>query len=257
MNFLQKLLGYILGPIHVAVFFVVTLVFHVIQVVALKLGGYSWHKRSVDYLNLFSMRTLWLIGTHVHFTNEQDLPTDRPIIFVANHQSLYDIPPFFWYLRKHHIKFVSKIELASGIPSISYNLRHGGSALIDRKNPKQALSVLKDFAQYIEKNAYGAVIFPEGTRSRTGVPKRFSPNGLKVLLKYAPSALVVPVTINHSWKLSQYGVYPMPVGVQPTWLVHPPIDPKGRTAETVLAEVEHIITSHVERYAPQSQIATA
>ncbi|MEO1450412.1 MAG: lysophospholipid acyltransferase family protein, partial [Bacteroidota bacterium] len=153
---------------------------------------------------------------------------------------------------KHHIKFVSKIDLAKGIPSISYNLRHGGSAVIDRKNAKQALLALKKFGQYIEENNYAAVIFPEGTRSRTGVPKRFSPNGMKMLLKYAPSALVVPVTINHSWQFNQYGYYPMPVGIQPTWLVHPPIDPSGRDAESVLAEAEHLIKSRIVGYTQET-----
>jgi 1-acyl-sn-glycerol-3-phosphate acyltransferase len=38
---------------------------------------------------------------------------------------------------------VSKKELGQGIPSISFNLRHGGSALIDRKDPKQAIPAIK------------------------------------------------------------------------------------------------------------------
>ena len=63
-----------------------------------------------------------------------------PVVFVANHQSLYDIPPFIWFMRSNHPKFISKIELAKGIPSVSYNLRHGGAALIDRKNPRQSFS---------------------------------------------------------------------------------------------------------------------
>ena len=60
-------------------------------------------------------------------------------MIVANHQSMNDIPPIIWYLRKHHPKFVSKMELGKGIPSVSYNLVHGGSVLIDRKNSKQAI----------------------------------------------------------------------------------------------------------------------
>jgi 1-acyl-sn-glycerol-3-phosphate acyltransferase len=46
-------------------------------------------------------------------------------------------------LRDFHCKFVSKKELGKGIPSVSYNLRHGGSALIDRKDPKQAIPEIK------------------------------------------------------------------------------------------------------------------
>jgi 1-acyl-sn-glycerol-3-phosphate acyltransferase len=52
-------------------------------------------------------------------------------------------------------------------------LRHGGSALIDRKDPKQAIPAIKGL-EYIEKHHRSAVIFPEGTRSKTGKPKAFA-----------------------------------------------------------------------------------
>ncbi|RMG25158.1 MAG: 1-acyl-sn-glycerol-3-phosphate acyltransferase [Bacteroidetes bacterium] len=242
---LQKLAGYVLTPLHLLAFGLTLVIFHPIQWICLKAGGYEWHKKSVDYLNFFLMQSLLLLGTRCRFRQEAPLPTDRPLIIVANHQSLYDIPPIFWFFRRHHVKFVSKIELGRGIPSISFNLRHGGNVLIDRKNPRQALPALKKFGQYIEQNRYAAVIFPEGTRSRNGIPKRFSPNGLKTLLKYIPSALIVPVTVNHSWKLTRYGKFPMAVGVQPTWTAHAPIDPKGRDVEEVLAETEQRIKAGI------------
>ena len=53
---------------------------------------------------------------------------------------MYDISPIMWYLRKHHVKFVAKKELGKGIPSVSYNLRHGGSILIDRKKPTSSFT---------------------------------------------------------------------------------------------------------------------
>lgn len=242
---MKKLLGYIFTPLHLLAFGLVLLIFHPIQWLSLKIGGYSWHKKSVDYLNWFLMNSLWFLGTHCRFYMDQNLPTDRPLIIVSNHQSLYDIPPFFWHLRKHHVKFVSKIELAKGIPSISFNLRHGGSVVIDRKNPRQALPAIREFAEYIEANNYCACIFPEGTRSKTGKPKEFSPRGLKMLLKYAPSAIILPVTINHSWKLVQYGRFPMSFGERPTWKAHPYVDPKDRNLDEVIKEVEALVVSGV------------
>jgi len=169
------------------------------------------------------------------------LPLDAPLIVVSNHQSLYDIPPFFWYMRAHHPKFVSKIELGKGIPSVSYNLRHGGSALINRKDPKQALSTLLNFGYYLEKNNYAGVIFPEGTRSRNGVPKRFSSNGLKMLVKAAPSAYVVPVTINNSWKLLKHGNFPLELGVHLTFDVHEPIKASELEFDVLFEKVEEKI----------------
>ncbi|MDR2969582.1 MAG: 1-acyl-sn-glycerol-3-phosphate acyltransferase, partial [Tannerellaceae bacterium] len=152
------------------------------------------HKKSVDMLNFFLVLNTYVLGTRYKIENPELLPEGVPVIIAANHQSLYDISTIGWFLRKAHPKYVSKIELAKGIPSISYNLNHGGSVVIKRKDPKQALAAIAGLGKYIEKNKRAAVIFPEGTRSKTGEPRPFAENGLKILCKYAPSAFMVPVT---------------------------------------------------------------
>jgi 1-acyl-sn-glycerol-3-phosphate acyltransferase len=243
---LKKLLSFIFTPIHFFVFSLILIIFHPIQWICLKLGGYKWHKRSVDVMNLLLTKSLLFNGTSCHFINKQNLPTDRPLILVANHNSLYDIAPFFWYLRKHHVKFISKIELGHGIPSVSFNLRHGGSVLIDRKNQRQSIPALKNFAQYLEQKNYAGVIFPEGTRSRTGQPKPFSQTGLKILIKYAPSAFVIPVSINNTWKLHRYGKFPLSFGERLTWKVHPPIDPSQGSMDEILAKIETTVRSGIK-----------
>ena len=126
-------------------------------------------------------------------------------------------------MRQHHVKFVSKKELGKGIPSVSYNLRHGGSVLIDRKDPRQAIKAIQEFSEYIERTKRAAVIFPEGTRSKNGVPKKFQTKGLITLFKGIPSALVVPISINNSWKTQRYGKFPMGLGAHITFKVHKPI----------------------------------
>ena len=190
------------------------------------------------------MRCTNVLGTRYTFTNSQNIPRDRPLIIVSNHQSMYDIPPIIWHMRKHHPKFVSKIELGKGIPSVSYNLRHGGSVLINRKDPKQSIAQLEKLGKYIEKHNRSAVIFPEGTRSRTGVPKPFRTTGLKVLMQNAPSALVVPISINNSWKLLKFGKFPMGLGTHLKFKVHQPLENDGNP-ETIIAKVEEEITNHV------------
>jgi 1-acyl-sn-glycerol-3-phosphate acyltransferase len=136
---------------------------------------------------------------------------------------MYDIIAMIWYFRCFHCKFVSKKELGKGIPSVSYNLRHGGSVLIDRKDPKQAVPAIRSLSEYIEKHKRSAVIFPEGTRSKTGKPKEFSQTGLKMLCKSAPSAYVVPVSINNSWKMVKFGFFPVGLGNHLTFVVHEPL----------------------------------
>ena len=242
---MKKILAYILTTIYYFFFGLFLILFHPLQWIALKLGGYKAHKKTIDWLNFFIVGCLYILGTKITFRNNVKIPKNVPLIMVSNHQSMNDIPPFFWFLRKYHPKFVSKKELGKGIPSISFNLRHGGSVLIDRKDPKQSITAIANFGKYIEKNNYAAVIFPEGTRSRDGVPKRFSENGLKMLVKYAPSAYVVPISINNSWKFLKYGGFPMEIGVNLTFDIHEPIKADSMPFNELFKIVENQIKSNV------------
>ena len=198
-------------------------------------------------MNFFLIRTLYFIFSDYKVENKQVIPKDKPIIFVANHQGLFDIIGLAWLLREFHPKFVSKIELGKGIPSVSYNLQHGGSVLIDRKDPRQALPELKKMGEYIQNNSRSTVIFPEGTRTRNGQPKPFASNGLKILCKYAPDAWVVPVTINNSWKIFRYGNFPLGMGNKLRFTVHPPLKVNEADFGALFEKTEQAITQHIDK----------
>lgn len=241
-----KLLSYPLSIIYYLCFFLTLLIFHPIQWFCFNVFGYQAHKKSVDILQLCLMGCGAILGTRYVFVNTFNIETGQPLIIVANHQSLHDIYPLTWFMRKHHPKFISKIELGKGIPSVSYNLRHGGAALINRKDPRQSLPALLKFGDYIETNKRAAVIFPEGTRSKTGVPKPFHTKGLEVLLKKIPSAVVVPVSINNSWKMYRYGKFPLGLGNRITFTVNQPLKSGDFTnKQDLINSVETTIKAHV------------
>ena len=243
---MEKLISYPISIIYYLIFGLFLAIFHPIQWVCLNVFGYQAHKKSVDYLNFFLVRCTNLLGTTYTFKNRNLIPENVPIIFVANHQSLYDIVGIIWYLRKYHAKFVSKKELGKGIPSVSYNLRNGGSVLIDRKDPKQAIPIIKSLSEYIEKYKRSAVIFPEGTRSKDGKPKEFSQSGFKILCKYAPSAYVVPISINNSWKMVKFGAFPMGLGSKLEFIIHEPIAVKDFSFEELIAKTEKAVTQSIK-----------
>ena len=242
---MQKLLAYPLTVLFFIFFGLSLAIFHPIQWFCFNVFGYEAHRRSVAILNWFLLRCTNVLGTRYRFSNPHHIPTDRPLIIVTNHQSMYDIPPIIWYMRKHHPKFVSKKELGKGIPSVSYNLRHGGSVLIDRKDTKQALEAIAELGQYIQKYKRSAVIFPEGTRSRDGHPKKFHSSGLKVLMENAPEALLVPISINNSWKMVRYGKFPLGIGNYMTHTVHKPIE-IDRDHDKLVKELERVITAGIQ-----------
>lgn len=247
MGILINIISFPLSIVQNFIFGMTLVIFDVIQRINFNLFGYNVHKKTVDCMSVLLLFSLRIIGTRIKFTSNFEIPKNVPLIIVANHQSMYDIPPIGWYFRDYHPKYVSKIELGRGIPGISYNLTRGGSVLIDRKDAKQSLTALSNFGKYIEQNNYAAVIFPEGTRSRDGNPKPFRTNGLKMLVKYIPSAYIVPVTINNAWKLSANYALLKPLGTLVTIEAHEPIAVKSTDFDQLVQQVENTIKKAVIR----------
>ena len=252
---MKKCLSHLLSPVFWLAWFLLLNVFHVLQIIARNVFGKRAHQWTVDALNFFLLHSLWLLGTRISVSFSEPLPEphSRPIIFVANHQNKLDVVGISWYLRHYLPKFVSKIELSKGIPSVSYNLRHSGAALINRDDAKQSLTEIGRLGLLIEQTNTSAVIFPEGTRSVTGEMKAFNAAGIKLLLKKSPHALVVPIYIDKTWTLNRFGKYPMSVGEKISWTVLPAIDPQDKTAAEVAVLVEESIRRAFEASTPLSE----
>ncbi len=165
-------------------------------------------------------------------------------LMISNHQSLLDIPMIGGILFSNLPKYVAKKELASGIPAISLNLRHGQHAVIDRAAPKQAIAEITGLGERSQARGTSAVIFPEGTRSRDGHIKRFKQRGARTLLAAAPDLPVVPIALTGSWRFNT--IPPYPVGEQVFVRIGAPIARADRDDKAVLAEAEAWIRAHVD-----------
>lgn len=240
-----KLLSYPFSVLFYLLFGFFIVLFHPIQWVCYHVFGYQAHKNAVDVLNWFLLRCLNVLGTRFSFEIEGEIPKNVPLIIAANHQSMWDIPPMIWYLRKQHASFVSKKELGKGVPSISYNLRIGNSVLIDRKKPEEATMLIKQIGRYASKTNRSVIIFPEGTRSRDWNPKPFKRLGLMTLINQMPEGYILPVSVNNSWKLQRYGMFPMPLGVLLKHKVHPAVEISSMEPEALIASIEKTITQHI------------
>jgi 1-acyl-sn-glycerol-3-phosphate acyltransferase len=131
-------------------------------------------------------------------------------------------------------KYVSKRELAHWIPSISYNLRRGGNGLIDRGDREQAERVIRELGRRSQERGVSVVIFPEGTRARSGAMRRFRRAGTLALLDAAPNLDVVPVAIDGSWRLLAHNLLPIPFGVQVRIRFCAPLPRDGAEEDTEL-----------------------
>lgn len=245
MKPLRTLMEYVLSAIYYCWFGIVFLTFHVIGLIAFRRRNRKSLLKAKEYFSFFIMKGLLILNNRVRFTNTHTLPAGRPLLIVTNHQSIYDIPPIVWHLRRHHPLFVAKKELSHGIPFVSYVLRHSGAALIDRGNSRQALKAISDMGRLAQRECLSMVIFPEGTRSKTGRVKTFAWKGLATLLKYCPDALIVPIAINNTWKLHRNKGFAISSGNRLSWKVLEPIEPKGRKAEELAEELHRSISAEI------------
>ncbi len=244
---MKIILGYLLTPFLHIYYALLLFLFHPVLVFVLFAFGDRSRKKTVDLLNFLLIKGLLLVGCNAKFFGLKKIPENRPIIIVSNHQSMYDIPAIVWGFRKCYPKFISKIELSKNIPSVSHNLRHGKSALIDRKKGSQAVKEILKLGQLIEKNNYAACIFPEGTRSKTGQMRKFMSAGIHTLLRAAPSAVIVPFAIYGHCQLMYKGVFPLKFGQKITYTVLDTVEPDNQNIEEIVSKVQDAIQKALDQ----------
>jgi 1-acyl-sn-glycerol-3-phosphate acyltransferase len=243
---MRTTLSYIFTLVYYVYFGLLLLIFHAAQVISLRVFGDGARRKVIDVFNFMLVSGLYILWCRVRYVGFEAVPDGKPVIIVSNHQSLFDIPAVGHGFKKLYPKFVSKMELGKNIPSVSYNLKHGKSALIDRKNGSQAVREILKLGKLIEENNYGACIFPEGTRSKTGRLRQFQTAGIGTLLRAAPSAVIVPFVINGHDRLMKKGGFPILIGQKLTYTVLPPIDPKGRDIDELVNEVQERIQHQLD-----------
>lgn len=229
-------------------FGLVLLLFDPLQRLA-RLFGQRPQEVVVGVLQAALIQTFRLSGMRLEVERSPEVKPSTPYIIVSNHQSMLDVPIFGGLLFTNYPKYVSKRELGRWIPSISYNLRRGGNALIDRDDRGQAQAEIRALGERAEQRGVSVVIYPEGTRSRNGELRPFKPGGTLTLLKAAPRLAVVPATIDGSWRLLRYNLLPVPFGVTVRVRFSDPIERiSSEDASTLLDRVRAEISANLERW---------
>ena len=159
-------------------------------------------------------------GVRVVARGLERLEPGRTYVFVANHQSIFDIPILFWSL-PYQLRIIAKESLGQ-IPFIGWHLRRTGHMLVDRTRPEPTKIVR--WASRLTSNGLSLIVFPEGTRSRDGRVARFK--GMSFYLALEAGLPVVPLSVigsRHIMLRGRVTTYPGEVGL----IVHEPIDTRG------------------------------
>jgi 1-acyl-sn-glycerol-3-phosphate acyltransferase len=208
----KRLIDWLVFPYFAISFVLILIISDLLERIMFFARGGKGLQQAVFVLTKLLVWLLRSIGTKIHFHDLPTLTPEKPYIIVSNHQSLFDIPFIYQAFSAHAPRFVAKRELAEFLPGVSFNLRNGGSAIIDRENSSQALKEILKFGKRAEKESFAATIFPEGTRARDGVMKKFRSAGLTALIRSVPDADILPLVIDGSWRLMFFKYGPVPVG---------------------------------------------
>lgn len=135
-------------------------------------------------------------GVKLTVIGREKIPKDTAVLFVANHQSYFDVI-IGYMLMVRQTGFVAKKSLEK-IPILSWNMRFMNCLFLDRENMRQGVRTIMDAAERA-KNGTSIFIFPEGTRNKSGDETNLAPfhdGSFKVAQR--GKVPIVPVTFNNT-----------------------------------------------------------
>lgn len=144
----------------------------------------------------FARTLLFISGVKLNVNSKTNIDKNKQYIVVSNHLSYLDIPVLMVAL-KSNIRFIYKKSLTN-IPIFGWAMFLGGYVPIDRSNARNAIESLKKAALRM-KSGFSIAIFPEGTRSKTGITGEFK-KGIFMLADFA-EAEILPVSISGTNKV--------------------------------------------------------
>jgi 1-acyl-sn-glycerol-3-phosphate acyltransferase len=141
---------------------------------------------------------LWAAGCRVRRIGHPGLRPGEGALIVSNHQGMFDIPLIGASIDSP-LAFVAKAELAR-VPLVGRWMVLMGCTFLQRDDRRQAVEVARETVERLREGRC-MVIFPEGTRSNSPRAGEFRRGSANLALK--AGARVLPVTVNHTWKLRQ------------------------------------------------------
>lgn len=134
-----------------------------------------------------------MAGVNFVAKGKEKVPTDRAVIYTPNHAGAFDIPAIVLNAPAPPM-FMAKKELGK-LPLLKNWMEVLDCVFVDRSNKNSAHSSLHDAIEKV-KTGRSLVIFPEGTRSKTGELGEFRGGAMKVAME--TGATIVPVLIEGS-----------------------------------------------------------
>ncbi len=150
----------------------------------------------------WSRSIIRLLLVPITVTGQENIPKGQSYVFVSNHQSFLDVFAIYGWLPAN-FKWLMKKELRR-VPFVGFACKVAGHIFVDRANPVAALHSIKEIEAELQ-NGVSTVIFPEGTRTKTGEMGRFKRGAFQVALDlHLP---IIPISLTGCYEAMPRGTY--------------------------------------------------
>ena len=164
---------------------------------------------------------LYLGGVKVVVRGAENIEAGKTFLFLANHQSYCD-PPALFVTIPRNVRLILKKELRK-LPLLGLIMEMGGFVFIDRKDRVHSVTGMKQAVRQLQQgNSF--LIYPEGTRTRTGELGPFKKGPF--IMAIESGIPIVPISVRGSYDIMpphQFTVKPGTVVIT----FHPPIATNG------------------------------
>ncbi len=123
----------------------------------------------------------------------ENIPKDRPVLYVANHNSYFDIL-LTYPLCEDRTGYIAKSSLGK-VPLLNIWMRRLYCLFIDREDMRQSMQVIQQAIDYVQ-NGISITIFPEGTRGDSEEMIPFKTGSLRIAEK--SGCPIIPVAISNT-----------------------------------------------------------
>jgi putative phosphoserine phosphatase/1-acylglycerol-3-phosphate O-acyltransferase len=186
-------------------------------------------------VSLFADTASALIGMDLRIQGEEHLWSNRPAVFIFNHQSNVDLVVVARLMRRD-ITGVGKQEIRD-MPIVGRVMEAAGVVLIDRKNTASAIEAMKPLVDAMRVEGKSVCLSPEGTRTITPTLAPFKKGAFHLAMQ--AGVPIVPIVIHNSLDIQPKGdmfYHPGTVEVE----VLPPVDTSDWSTETINEHVQEV-----------------
>jgi len=228
---LRTLLVWVIGvPVTIVLFF------------AILVSAPIWKADAVHSIARLWCRIILILGgVKVIVKGKQNIPRDETVVFISNHQGAFDIPALQAVIPLS-FRWVAKKSLFN-IPFFGWSMTFAGYVSIERENAQSAGRSLVAAIKKI-KSGTSVVIFPEGTRSDTGVLLPFKRGGVTLASKSGVRAIPIAITGTKGiMKRGSLKIHPATIRIT----FGAPIETKGVDEEQLRNYIRNAIAELLEK----------